>query len=149
MVSDIRVGFLEKLEHELDTRGLVARVVRTRSGPAFLRVVNPDAASLAEDVTCAPAPETHDHYYWWSWGERMHRVDDPGGAALKLARVLEPLRRERCERREARDPRDAWGSRETRDVRGARDGRDAHRFEARGLEPHGAAPTREWPPGHP
>ncbi|WP_141582710.1 hypothetical protein [Actinomadura sp. WMMA1423] len=91
MVSDRRVGYLEELEHELDTRGLVARVVRTRSGPAFLRVVNPAAASLAEDVTCAPAPETKDHYFWWSWGERMHRVDDVGGAALKLAHVLQPL----------------------------------------------------------
>ncbi|GGT81791.1 hypothetical protein GCM10010177_46290 [Actinomadura citrea] len=91
VVSDRRVGYLEELEHELDTRGLVARVVRTRSGPAFLRVVNPEAASLAEDVTCAPAPETKDHYFWWSWGERMHRVDDVGGAALKLAHVLQPL----------------------------------------------------------
>lgn len=89
MVSDNRVGYLEVLEHELGSRGLVARVVRTRSGPAFLRVVNPEAASLAEDVTCAPAPNTRDHYYWWSWGERMHRVDDPGGAALKLAHVLQ------------------------------------------------------------
>lgn len=94
MVSDNRVGYLEELEHELGSRGLVARVVRTRSGPAFLRVVNPEAASLAEDVTCAPAPDTRDHYYWWSWGERMHRVDDPGGAAIKLAHVLQPHRRE-------------------------------------------------------
>ncbi|WP_235834523.1 hypothetical protein, partial [Actinomadura logoneensis] len=92
MAHDERVGYLEELEHELDTRGLVARVVRTRSGPAFLRVVNPEAASLAEDVTCAPAPETRDHYFWWSWGERMHRVDDPRGAASKLAHVLRPLR---------------------------------------------------------
>lgn len=96
VAHDERVGYLEELEHELDTRGLVARVVRTRSGPAFLRVVNPEAASLAEDVTCgpAPAPETPDHYYWWSWGERMHRVDDPGGAASKLAHVLQPLRQQ-------------------------------------------------------
>jgi len=92
VVSDERVGYLQELGHELDTRGLVARVVRTRSGPAFLRVVNPEAASLAEDVTCAPAPESPEHYYWWSWGERMHRVDDPGGAAVKLARVLQPHR---------------------------------------------------------
>ncbi|WP_030171089.1 hypothetical protein [Spirillospora albida] len=93
MISDGRVGYLEELEHELDTRGLLARVVRTRSGPAFLRVVNPEAASLAEDVTCAPAPGAPECplYYWWSWGERMHRVDDPGGAALKVANVLQPL----------------------------------------------------------
>jgi hypothetical protein len=96
VVSDDRVGYLEELEQELGSRGLVARVVRTRSGPAFLRVVNPDAASLAEDVTCAPAPDAPDHYFWWSWGERMHRVDDPGGAAVKLANVLGlPVRRSR------------------------------------------------------
>lgn len=94
VVSDRRVGYLRALERELGARGLVARVVRTRSGPAFLRVVNPAAASLAEDVTCAPAPETRDHYFWWSWGERMHRVDDVGGAAGKLAHVLQPLDRE-------------------------------------------------------
>lgn len=88
MVSDERVDYLEELEHELGHRGLVARVVQTRSGPRFLRVVNPHAASLAEDVTCAPAPDSRDHYYWWSWGERMHRVDDPGGAATKVAHVL-------------------------------------------------------------
>lgn len=92
MVSDKRVGYLEELEHELGSRGLVARVVQTRSGPVFLRVVNPQAASLAEDVTCAPAPDTRDHYYWWSWGERMHHVADPGGAACKVARVLEAHR---------------------------------------------------------
>ncbi|MFV2173447.1 hypothetical protein ACFHW2_28170 [Actinomadura sp. LOL_016] len=91
MVSDERVGYLQELERELGTRGLVARVVRTRSGPAFLRVVNPEAASLAEDVTCAPVPDGRDHYYWWSWGERMLRVGDPDAAARKLAHVLQPL----------------------------------------------------------
>ncbi|WP_018655539.1 hypothetical protein [Actinomadura flavalba] len=94
MASESRVGYLEELEEVLDGRGLVARVVRTRSGPAFLRVVNPAAASLAEDVTCAPLHGSHEHYFWWSWGERMHRVDDPGGAASKLAHVLQPLREE-------------------------------------------------------
>ncbi|MFB4303634.1 hypothetical protein [Actinomadura sp. NTSP31] len=104
--GDRRVGHLRELERELDARGLVARVVRTRSGPAFLRVVNPAAASLAEDVTCAPAPETHDHYFWWSWGERMHRVDDVDGAALKLAHVLQPLD-ERLDPRPTRSRRPA------------------------------------------
>lgn len=88
MVSKDRVGYLEKLAEELDSRGLVARVVRARSGPVFLRVFNPEAASLAEDVTCAPVPNEPGHYFWWSWGERMHRVDDLGGAAVKLEHVL-------------------------------------------------------------
>lgn len=90
MSGEQRVGHLQELVTELDARGLLARVVRTRSGPAFLRVVNPDAASLTENVTCAPAPETAELCFWWSWGERLHRVDDPGAAARKVARVLEP-----------------------------------------------------------
>jgi hypothetical protein len=89
MFTDKRVGYLEELVHELGSRGLVARVVMTHTGPAFLRVVNPAAASLAENVTCAPAPDTCDHYYWWSWGEPMHQVEDPHGAATKVARVLD------------------------------------------------------------
>ncbi|MQY06360.1 hypothetical protein [Actinomadura macrotermitis] len=125
MVSDRRVGYLEELEHELGSRGLVARVVRTRSGPAFLRVVNPDAASLAEDVTCAPAPESRDHYYWWSWGERMHRVDDPGGAAVKLAHVLQPLRLE-----------------QRREVCG-------HRAQGRAVRAPALDLDLEWQTGHP
>ncbi|GAA0946739.1 hypothetical protein [Actinocorallia libanotica] len=90
MAGNERIAYLEELVHALDARGLVARVVQTRSGPAFLRVVNPDAASLTENVTCAPVPESAEHYFWWSWGERLHRVDDPDAAARKVARVLEP-----------------------------------------------------------
>lgn len=93
MVGDRRLAHLEQLEHELGSHGLVARLVSNRPGPAFLRVVNPAAACLAENVTCAPAPDERDDYFWWSWGERLHRVDDPGAAAVKVARVLEPLRR--------------------------------------------------------
>jgi hypothetical protein len=130
VVSDRRVGYLEELEHELDTRGLVARVVRTRSGPAFLRVVNPEAASLAEDVTCAPAPDTPEHYYWWSWGERMHRVDDPVGAASKLAHVLQVYHRES----------------RTLEHQGA--GADARGLEPQGVTTLRPVASREWPPGH-
>ncbi|WP_459805586.1 hypothetical protein [Herbidospora sp. RD11066] len=47
-----------------------------------MRVINPKATSLTENVVCKSAD------YWWSWGERMHRADDPAGAASKVARVL-------------------------------------------------------------
>lgn len=92
MPDERRVGYLEKLVRELTDRDLVARVVRTRSGPAFCRVVNPEAASLSENVLCAPAPGAGGRppwYFWWSWGEPLHSVDDPRGAAVKVARVLE------------------------------------------------------------
>ncbi|GAA2114274.1 hypothetical protein [Actinomadura alba] len=93
MLPDKRVGYLEELVHELGTHGLIARVVQARADdPVFLRVVNPEAASLSENVTCAPAPDTRDDYYWWSWGERLHQVGDPGGAAIKVARVLDVRR---------------------------------------------------------
>ncbi|WP_245674991.1 hypothetical protein [Herbidospora cretacea] len=75
-------GHLERLASELDSRGLLARVVTTQTGRAFVRVINPKATSLTENVVCKSAD------YWWSWGERMHRVDDPAGAATKVARVL-------------------------------------------------------------
>ncbi len=58
------------------------RVVTTQSGRAFVRVINLKATSLTENVVCKSAD------YWWSLGERMHRVDDPAGAATKVARVL-------------------------------------------------------------
>jgi hypothetical protein len=45
-------------------------------------VINPNATSLSENVVCKSAD------YWWSWGEKMHRADDPAGAATKVARVL-------------------------------------------------------------
>ncbi|MCG5216307.1 hypothetical protein [Streptosporangium sp. KLBMP 9127] len=81
---------LEQLVSELGDRGLLARVVRTPTGRAFVRVINPNATSLAENVTCrqVTVPDHLDWYYWWSWGERMHRADDPAGAATKVARVL-------------------------------------------------------------
>ena len=56
MLDERRVGYLEGLVRELGERGLVARVVRSRSGPAFCRVINPEAASLSENVMCAPEP---------------------------------------------------------------------------------------------
>jgi hypothetical protein len=80
---------LQRLVSELDARGLLARIVRNQSGRAFVRVINPNATSLAENVTCRQQVAVPDHWdYWWSWGERMHRADDPAGAATKVARVL-------------------------------------------------------------
>ncbi len=84
------LGYLENLAAELGARGLAARVLRTVSGVAFVRVINPLATTMRESVTCAPSPAgLHDWYYWWSWGECLHRVDDPAGAASKVAHVLD------------------------------------------------------------
>jgi hypothetical protein len=89
-VGDDSFEHLERLVSELDARGLLARVVQTQSGRRFVRVINPNATSLSENVTCRPTSvsEIPDWWYCWSWGERMHTADDPAGAATKVARVL-------------------------------------------------------------
>lgn len=89
-MGDDNFGHLTRLASELDARGLLARVVRTQKGRLFVRVINPKATSLSENVSCRPtkASDLPDWWYCWSWGERMHRADDPAGAASKVARVL-------------------------------------------------------------
>ncbi|HEX4815593.1 MAG TPA: hypothetical protein VFV66_22855 [Nonomuraea sp.] len=82
---------LERLVSELDGHGLLARVVQTQNGVPCVRVINPKATSLSENVTCRPSVASGkipDWWYCWSWGERMHTADDPAGAATKVARVL-------------------------------------------------------------
>jgi len=81
-VEEDDLGRLERLAAELESRGLIARVVRRPSGSPYVRVINLNATSLTENVVCRAAD------YWWSWGEPMHRADDPAGAATKVARVL-------------------------------------------------------------
>ncbi|MFD2349777.1 hypothetical protein ACFSTC_11010 [Nonomuraea ferruginea] len=73
---------------ELDARGLLARVVRTQSGRLFVRVINPKATSLSENVTCRVATDIPDWWYCWSWGNGCTPSSDPAGAATKVARVL-------------------------------------------------------------
>ncbi|MER6950055.1 hypothetical protein ABZ297_35200 [Nonomuraea sp. NPDC005983] len=89
-MGDDNFEHLARLVSALDAHGLLARVVQTQSGRMFVRVINPNATSLSENVTCRPtvASELPDWWYCWSWGERMHAADDPAGAATKVARVL-------------------------------------------------------------
>jgi hypothetical protein len=89
-VGDDDFELLERLVAELGALGLLARVVRAQSGRRFVRVINPNATSLSENVTCRPTAvsDIPDWWYCWSWGERMHTADDPAGAATKVARVL-------------------------------------------------------------
>jgi hypothetical protein len=89
-VGDEDFDPLERLVAELGALGLLARVVQAQSGRRFVRVINPNATSLSENVTCRPTAvsDIPDWWYCWSWGERMHTADDPAGAATKVARVL-------------------------------------------------------------
>ncbi|MEW1837452.1 hypothetical protein AB0392_05795 [Nonomuraea angiospora] len=89
-MGDDNFEHLKRLVSELDAHGLLARVVQTQGGRIFARVINPNATSLSENVSCrsTSASDVPDWWYCWSWGERMHKADDPAGAATKVARVL-------------------------------------------------------------
>ncbi|MGP3961532.1 hypothetical protein ACTWPT_36605 [Nonomuraea sp. 3N208] len=89
-MGDDDFELLDRLVAELGALGLLARVVSAQSGRRFVRVINPNATSLSENVTCRPTAvsDIPDWWYCWSWGERMHTADDPAGAATKVARVL-------------------------------------------------------------
>ncbi|MFC4907975.1 hypothetical protein [Actinomadura gamaensis] len=86
---EARAVHLEMLARAVaELTGLRARVVP--AGPAFLRVVNPKAASLAEDVRCDLL--AGEWWFVWSWGDRLGPADDPDGAARMLDHVLSPGR---------------------------------------------------------
>lgn len=78
-----RTYFLGKLAVELELHGLTATL---RAYPPSLRISDPDAGMLSETVDCVPMPEGW--FYRWSWGDIVGHADDPAGAALRIARVL-------------------------------------------------------------
>ncbi len=80
---------LHRLATALDTRGLQSTV--QTAYPAALHVFTPGAAMLAESIDCIPGTDDSGRLHWyyrWSWGELLHDVDDPSGAAAKIADVL-------------------------------------------------------------
>ncbi|MCP2338243.1 hypothetical protein [Actinomadura rupiterrae] len=86
---DARRVHLEALGKAIrELTGLRARVVPV--GPAFLRVVNPKAAGLAEDVRCDLL--AGEWWFVWSWGDSLGPADDPDGAARAVEHVLTPGR---------------------------------------------------------
>lgn len=78
-----RTYFLGRLARELESRGLTTTL---RTDPPALRVSDPDTALLTETVDCAPLPDGWS--YRWSWGEVVGLVEDPAGAAERIARVF-------------------------------------------------------------
>jgi hypothetical protein len=79
---------LEALKHQLTVRGFRARLVRPRSQPTFLRVVNVQAGQFSEDITCASAEG--ELCFLWSWGAAITPVRHPESAAERVAYALSP-----------------------------------------------------------
>ncbi|REE97849.1 hypothetical protein [Thermomonospora umbrina] len=65
-----------------------ARLVRPQGTDfTYLRVFNPDAAKLAEDVGCR-IEDDGDHWFWWSWGNTIAPADDIDGTVKAIKRVI-------------------------------------------------------------
>jgi hypothetical protein len=89
-----RRDFLEALGEAVNgLPPLQAKIMQgSRSGPAVLHVVNPDAAHMTEDIGCEPQ-DSGEFWFTWSWGNTLGPADDPAGVAAAILRVLTPHRR--------------------------------------------------------
>ena len=78
---------LDQLAPALARRGMTASLLAPADRVPSLRVVNPAAPALAEDVY-AGCCEDGSWWFWWSWAERIATASDPDQAAARIARVL-------------------------------------------------------------
>ena len=79
--------WLDQLEPALGRHGLTASLVTPAGRVPSLRVVNPAAPALAEDVY-AGCGEDGTWWFWWSWAERIAAASDLDQAAARIAHVL-------------------------------------------------------------
>ena len=78
---------LDQLGPALEGYGLTASLVTPAGRVPSLRVVNPAAPALAEDVY-AGCCEDGSWWFWWSWAERIAAASDLGQAAARIGHVL-------------------------------------------------------------
>ena len=78
---------LDQLGPSLAARGMTASLVTPAGRVPSLRVVNPAAPALAEDVY-AGCCEDGSWWFWWSWAERIAAASDLDQAAARIAHVL-------------------------------------------------------------
>ncbi len=78
---------LDQLGPALAARGMTASLVTPAGRVPSLRVVNPAAPALAEDVY-AGCCEDGSWWFWWSWAERIAAASDLDQVAARIAHVL-------------------------------------------------------------
>ena len=78
---------LDQLGPALAGRGMTASLVTPAGRVPSLRVVNPAAPALAEDVY-AGCCEDGSWWFWWPWAERIAAASDLDQAAARIAHVL-------------------------------------------------------------
>src|SRR5262245_57312060 len=69
------VPYLAALAERLRAEGWQEELVRQPGREPYLRVVNPVAVVLNEEITAAPTVPGL-WWYWWSWGQRIGCVDN-------------------------------------------------------------------------
>ena len=67
--------------------GMTTSLITPAGRVPSLRVVNPAAPALAEDVY-AGCCEDGSWWFWWSWAERIAAASDLDQAAARIAHVL-------------------------------------------------------------
>ncbi len=78
---------LDQLGPALARYGMTASLVTPAGRVPSLRVLNPAAPALAEEVY-ADSCEDGTWWFWWSWAERIATASDLDQAAALIAHVL-------------------------------------------------------------
>jgi hypothetical protein len=81
------IHHLETFAERLRADGWYARLLFADAQTPALRVVNPAAVPLNDDITLGQ-DEAGAWWFHWSFGERIAHVGDPDVAAARIARVL-------------------------------------------------------------
>ncbi|GAA2114639.1 hypothetical protein [Actinomadura alba] len=79
---------LKALAKLMVERGFTALLVQAEDSPPLLRVTNPSASDLAEDVRCSLA--LGELCFMWSWERPIAPVRHVEPAAERIAYVLSP-----------------------------------------------------------
>jgi hypothetical protein len=82
-----RIHYLEALAERLRGEGWYARVTSSAGEAALVRVVNPSAAPLNDDITIGP-DQAGLCWFRWSFGTRIAHVDNLDIAAARIIQVL-------------------------------------------------------------
>jgi hypothetical protein len=85
--SDPGTGLLEKLAERLQAEGWYARVIASEGQTALLRVVNPLAPPLNDDLALRQ-DQARLWWFCWSFGDRIAHVDNLDIAVTRIIQVL-------------------------------------------------------------
>ncbi|MFI6296660.1 hypothetical protein ACIBEJ_34080 [Nonomuraea sp. NPDC050790] len=85
-IAEQAAVYLSDLQRVLRERGLLARVLTEQGRLPRLRVINPEATSLAEVLSASP--REGEWFFWWSWAAPIVEVVHLDRAAERVGRVL-------------------------------------------------------------